>query len=411
MGYTKDLWTRPEKQPDGKVTRVPNARWGKGKRWLACWHDPDGRERTQAFRVKAAADKHWPKMETDRERGEYYDPKAGRADFDGIAQRWLSSRVVDPATKIRYESLYRLHVKPVFTGQVKAIRPSDVQTFQAELGERFGSSTVAGARLVLLGILDLAVEDDLIKKNPARSKVVSVTSTGDTEKIQAWGADRVFAVIDAHPPPLRLLPQIGATAGLREAELFGLALEDIDFEEKVIHVRRQLKKLGRDTVFALPKNDRERDVPLADWTAQSIRVHIATYKPRPLTLPWEKADGKPRTHNVLFRWLDGGHMKPRAYSETVWKPALVAAKVIPEPTKAAQASALHHHPARGHPPTAPPLREHDARRRGQREGTRRVPRPRRPRLHPEDLRPHAPRLARAGPEGHRRQDVPAARRV
>jgi hypothetical protein len=25
MGYTKDLWTRPDKGPDGKTTRVRNA--------------------------------------------------------------------------------------------------------------------------------------------------------------------------------------------------------------------------------------------------------------------------------------------------------------------------------------------------------------------------------------------------
>jgi hypothetical protein len=40
-----------------------------------------------------------------------------------------------------------------------------------------------------------------------------------------------------------------------------------------------------------------------------------------------------RTRNVLFRWIDGGHMKPCAYSETVWKPALVAAGIIPEPIR------------------------------------------------------------------------------
>lgn len=332
MGYTRDLWTRPEKQPDGKIKRVPNTRHGKGKRWLACWLDPDDRERSQAFKVKAAADKHWRDMETDRERGEYFDPKAGRAIFHEIALRWLSSRVVDPSTAIRYESVYRLHIKPVFGGRaVKAIKPSEVAGYLADLGERFGPSTVRAGRLVLQGILDLAVADDAIKKNPAKSHVVPATRSEGGE-IQAWGDDRVFALIDAHPDSLRLLPMIGATCGLRESELFGLALEDIDFDTRVIKVRRQLKKLGPAPVFALPKNDRERTVPLPEVTAQSIRVHITKYTPRSCTLPWEKPTGKLRTHNLLFRWLDGGHMKPRAYSETVWKPALVTAGIIGQPT-------------------------------------------------------------------------------
>jgi integrase len=334
VGFTKDLWTRPEKQDDGKVKRVRNARWGKGKRWLACWLDPDGRERSQAFKTKTAADKHWRDQESDRDRGEYYDAKAGQKLLGEVAKRWLASRSVDPSSKIRYESVYRLHVEPVFgKRQVKAIKPSDVQCFQAELAERAGPSTVATARLVLVGVLDVAVADDLIKRNPALSKVVQRVDVDGGDRIEAWADDLVFALIDAHPDQLRLLPLIGATCGLRQGELFGLAEEDLDFDAGVIHVRRQIKKLGPDHVFGLPKNDRPRIVPLPGWTAQNVRAHTKKHKPKPLSLPWEKPDGALRTHNVLFRWTDGGHVKPRAYSEMVWKPALAAAKVIPTPTK------------------------------------------------------------------------------
>jgi len=63
--------------------------------WSACWLDPDGQERTKAFATKAPADKYWAKMETDRDRGEYYGPKAGQAWFDGIAGQ--SSVDGDPA--------------------------------------------------------------------------------------------------------------------------------------------------------------------------------------------------------------------------------------------------------------------------------------------------------------------------
>lgn len=341
MGYTKDLWTKPIRGADGKIVyangkekRAPNTRWGKGKRWQANWIDPDGAERSKTFAKKDPADKYWQKMEADRDRGEYFDPKAGEARFDTIAARWLSSRVVDPSTAIQYESKYRLHVQPEFGKRpVKAIRPSEIQSWQARLGNKFSSSTVATCRLVLLGVLDLAVADELIKKNPARSEVVTAVTTDDGEKIQAWSGEVVEMVIDAHRESLRLLPIIGSTCGLREGEQFGLALEDIDFDEQIVHVRRQIKKLGEHHVFALPKNDRERTVPLPAWTAQCIRTYIAKFKPKPCSLPWEKPDGALRTHNILVRWLDGGHVKPRAYSETAWKPAVAAAGVIPPPAK------------------------------------------------------------------------------
>src|SRR4051812_42241827 len=114
MAFVKDQWTRPVKLADGTTERVRNARWGRGKRWLAGWIDPEGRERTQAFSTKGPAERHANAMETDRERGEYIDPEAGKVRFEEVAARWLASRVIDPASLIRYESALRLHVNPVF---------------------------------------------------------------------------------------------------------------------------------------------------------------------------------------------------------------------------------------------------------------------------------------------------------
>lgn len=340
MGYTKDLWTRPEKQPDDKIKRVPNARWGKGKRWLACWQDPDGNEKTKAFKTKTPADNFWRDQESARDRGEYVDPKAGRELFGDLAKAWLASLVRDPNTKSRYEIVLRLHVEPVFGHRaVKSIQPSEVQTFLAELGGRIGNATVEKALGILQGVLDLAEGDGMVKKNAARSRVIQ-RAKRTVEQVQAWGDDRVFALIDAHPDEYRLFPIIGASCGLRAAEILGLALEDVDFDERVIRVRRQLKRVSRDRsnpdshavhIFSLPKNDQERIVPMSDWTAQSIRVHVAKHKPRPCTLPWERPGGPPRVANILFRWHDGGFVKDRNYSEEVWKPALHAAGIIGPP--------------------------------------------------------------------------------
>ncbi|QQQ75714.1 tyrosine-type recombinase/integrase family protein [Saccharothrix sp. 6-C] len=241
----------------GENGRIRNKRWGVGKRYLAVWHDPEGNERTKAFAKKTPADLHWQAQETDVERGDYRDPKAGREKFAEVAERWFTSRKVDPSSAIKYESVYRLHVEPVFGRKsVKAIRPSDVSTFQTQLGERFGPSTVAAARLVIVGVLDLALADDLIKKNPATNKVVQSIDTEPAGKVVAWSDDVVFTVIDAHPDLLRAMPTLAATCGLREGELFGIAEEDVDFEAGVVHVRRQLKKLGRDHVFGCPRTTR-----------------------------------------------------------------------------------------------------------------------------------------------------------
>jgi integrase len=99
----------------------------------------------------------------------------------------------------------------------------------------------------------------------------------------------------------------------------------------VLRVRRQVKKLRGGQVFALPKNDRERVVPLSDWAAAIIKAHAKAYRPDSYTLPWEKLDGKLRTHNLLFRWSDDKALRANTFNDFAWKPALVKATVIPEP--------------------------------------------------------------------------------
>lgn len=332
MGYTKDLWTRPETGPDGKPTRVRNTRWGKGKRWLACWTDPDGTQTSRAFKTQVAADKHWQGMETDKERGDYHDPNAGKVLFSDVGKRWLASRVVDPATILRYETAYRLHVIPSFgSRQIRAIKPSQIQAWIVQLNERFEPSTVITAFLILQGILDLAVADAAIKTSPAKSKVVR-PPVHRAPEIQVWSDRAISCLIDAHPSTLRAVPELAASCGLREGEIYGIALEDFDFDVKIVKVRRQIKNLGGSYIFALPKNDRERVIPLSDWAIRAVQQHIDRYPPRPCTLPWEKLSGRPSVFNILFRWhTDDQHVKSRNYSETIWKPALVKAGLIPEP--------------------------------------------------------------------------------
>jgi integrase len=341
MARVKDLWHAEVNGPDGrkvkrKTARHPDNGGSKdAKRWLAVWLDPSGREKSKAFQAKERARLYARRMEEDAARGEYIAPDAGAVLFATYAKRWINSRVsVDPATHIRYETVLRLHVEPVFGGRkVGSIKPSEVQEFLTELAGRFGTSTVKGALLVLQGVFDLAVADEKLKRNPAKSDIVRPPDRTE-ERIVAWSDETVFAVIEGHPAHLRAIPVLGAGCGLRFGEAVALAREDIDFTGQCLHVRRQVKKLGARFVFAAPKSDKERTVPLPGWVAAYLERHIGEYKPRPYSLPWERPTGEPRTVELLFRWpTDDRHLRQRNYDELVWKPILAELGVIPEPTR------------------------------------------------------------------------------
>ena len=88
MAFVKDLWfTNVKDKETGEASRERTKRHGKGKRWLAVWVDPDGRETSRAFEKKTDAENHAKAQATDVVRGDYIDPKAGRTTFAELGQR------------------------------------------------------------------------------------------------------------------------------------------------------------------------------------------------------------------------------------------------------------------------------------------------------------------------------------
>ncbi|HEX6402754.1 MAG TPA: hypothetical protein VF003_06295 [Pseudonocardiaceae bacterium] len=62
---------------------------------------------------------------------------------------------------------------------------------------------------------------------------------------------------------------LGAGGGLRQGEMFGLSVEDIDREAMLIRVVRQVQPVEHSLVFCLPKGGKTRDVPLSDGVWQN----------------------------------------------------------------------------------------------------------------------------------------------
>jgi integrase len=273
MARVRDLWWSEVKGADGnvikkKTSKHPDLGGNKdAKRWLAVWIGPDGREVTKAFGRKIDAKNYGDDQEADLRRGNYVAPADGKTKFGACFRSWVATRE-DPATVIRYESLYRLHIEPAFGNRdLGSIRPSEINTLIKGLKDRFeGTATAEGAYLIMNAVFTVAREDNLVVKNPVRTKAVERPKRED-RKVIIWPDPVIHAIIEAHPDHLRAMPVLGGGCGLRAGEWFGLAREDVDLENGLIHVRRQVKKLGRAFVFAKPKNDRERDVPMGEWVA------------------------------------------------------------------------------------------------------------------------------------------------
>jgi integrase len=331
MARVRDLWFKTVTDSDGVKKREKTARHGKGKRWLAIWTDLEGREQTQAFEKKSAAEKHGSLMEADKARGHYIDPNGGKMRLVALVEGdegWLTSLTADPSTRQIYQGYWRVHVKPKFgQREIGSIRPSEIRTWLKQLEKQLAKSTANRVLAFLDQLLQSAVDNDLIAKNPCASKTVQKPKA-EPRKVVPWPMERVVAVTGALPARYKIMATLGAGLGLRQGEIFGLTVEDVDFDKGVVHVRQQVKLVSAKLLFGLPKHDREREVPLPESVAAAMEEHLDLFPAREVVLPWEEVDGEPLNLRLILTSRESKALNRNYINTYVWKPALVSAGVV-----------------------------------------------------------------------------------
>lgn len=303
------------------IAKRPNGKW------RARYRDVAGKEHARHFARKVDAQRWLDEVTADLLTGRYVDPRAGTITLSQHCARWLAGQTFDASTRSTMEGRIRVHVDPhIGDLQLRDLLPSTIQGWvKGRQSEVSGSYT-----RILLGnlhtMLAAAVDDGLIAVNPCASRSVKAPSA-DRRKVVPWTPDRVQAVVDGHPPTLRAAPVVGAGCGLRQGEVFGLAVDAVDWLRRTVHVRQQVRIVDRHLMFAPPKGGRERDVPLPDAVAVALSEHLRVRPAVEVTLPWRDLDGPARTADLMFVNRDGGPLTAGYYLYHGWAPALAHAGV------------------------------------------------------------------------------------
>ena len=175
-------------------------------------------------------------------------------------------------------------------------------------------------------MLNAAVEDERIAKNPFRSSSIRLPKLDD-RKLVPWTEPQVRAVRQALPDRYAVMLSMTTGLGLRQGEVFGLAVDDVNFLGGVVRVQRQVAIVGSRLVFALPKNRKVREVPLPSSVADLLSAHLQAFPAHRVTLPWEVPGGRPVEANLFLTSREGGALNRNYINRSVWKPALVAAGI------------------------------------------------------------------------------------
>ncbi len=336
-----DRWWKTERQ-DGTRKKVRSDDYGCRERWQVRWRDEQGRQRKKSFERKLDAEAADAKIRTQLADGSYVDPSAGQVTFRSYAEEWRRNRIHDLTTETRVEQNFRNHVYSAdgrggrtpqgglsigdYPMKILAQRPSLVQGWIKSL------PLAANSQRLVIGyvgqVFKAGVADRIIAASPMKADVVQLPDAVKTPAVP-WTAGQVSAVAAGLPGRLAAMPYLGAACGLRQGEMFAVALDDVSFLRKSLHVEVQVKILaGGVAVFAPLKNHRScpsRDVPLAEPVIPVLSEHVRQHPPAAVTLPWRTPAGKPVTRNLIFS-LGGGQLDRSAFNYQ-WRRAWRAAGV------------------------------------------------------------------------------------
>lgn len=210
------------------------------------------------------------------------DYAAGEVTVAELVERYTGcKRELSKNSQRAYNTVLR-YIKGSAFGQkkIRDIKRSDAKRFYVKLhDEGKKRNTIVVYQNLLRPAFEMAVEDDMIRKNPFGFKLADVLPD-DAEKRAALTKEQQAVYLQSEREfrsgAFYNEIEILMNTGLRVSELYGLTLDDVDFGRRCVRVTKQLCRTATNPYFITgPKtNAGIRTIPLNDIALLALRRAI-----------------------------------------------------------------------------------------------------------------------------------------
>lgn len=206
-----------------------------------------------------------------------------------LVEKYISTKInVRPTTMTHYKTIINIIKNDPFgSKRIDTVRLSDAKLWLIKLQQKDGRgySSIHSIRGVLRPAFQMAVDDDLIRKNPFSFQLVEVI-VNDSVRREALSRENErkflnFVKDDPHFNKYYEGIYILFKTGMRISEFCGLTISDIDFEEHSINIDHQLMKHGS-TGYYIQKTKTEsgtRVIPMTPDVEACFRKIIENRNP------------------------------------------------------------------------------------------------------------------------------------
>lgn len=236
------------------------------------------------------------------QQGTYIAPESGRVLFRSVAEDWYAGTAKrKQRTRAGYRGILDHRLAPLHNVQVGRLRYREVNRFVSGLSEEgLAPSTVRNVLLVLRGVLEEAVKQELIAKNPCLLVDKPKLVKSDIAPLEIADVEALIAEL---PAPWDLLVELAAYSGLRAGELAGLRVGRVDLLRREVTVAQTVVDVRGRLVFDKPKSKAgQRTVrELPPSLCQRVARHVAASGLAKGDLLFGQDGIKPLRHGQFYR--------------------------------------------------------------------------------------------------------------
>jgi integrase len=194
---------------------------------------------------------------------------------DVLAQR-------KPTTIRAANAHLRCHIIPQF-GKLKLdeLSRERQQTFVTLISRTVSRKTVENVMGTLASVLTTARKWGYITETVKMADLV-LPDAGEKIEARCFTTEQVRAIIAEAAEPYKTMFSILAMCGLRAGELLALKVDDLDFDRRLIHIRRSV---NRGEVQSVKSRSSQKPLPMPDALGAILKSYIPL--PRPASSePW-----------------------------------------------------------------------------------------------------------------------------
>lgn len=231
---------------------------------------PKGKKSTKSLREK--------EEEINKQLDNNIDIDGAKLTLLEVINQYLSNlysrKELSPCTKMGYNvTINSLKNYQIAYMQIGKIKPEHCEKWLADMKKHYKGSSILSQLSLLNRTFEYAIDYDYVVKNPFRCVT---TDRSDSKPMKALSIEDMnrflnFCKTDSHSKHCYDMINIMFWTGLRVSELCGLTIDNVDLDNRVVKVEKQLLCLNHTHIVRKPKTSNGiRYIPMVDTVYESF---------------------------------------------------------------------------------------------------------------------------------------------